>query len=244
MTTSQAAEHAELIPGRWHWVSKANGSWHPALHNPMSAGGWTNEDTWEDFDRAIIQWRLIPLPSAHDALSALAQPEPVGPTDEEIMELMPQQMHEDLAAAARALAEQASTVSRSATGVMRIMLNRHAVDLARAVLQRFGRPTITPISPDRVPLPQNEEQASGMVNVGLAWLKQHSSCRLRQPGVTPIPMSERLPGNGDLDDQGTCWMWHPVNFHYCLCRPDPSVHSYWLPHHALPLPSPNCPQQP
>ena len=72
--------------------------------------------------------------------AALAQPEPVGPTDEEIMDLMPQQMHEDLAAAARALAEQAGTDSRSATGVMRIMLNRHAVDHARAVLARWGHP--------------------------------------------------------------------------------------------------------
>jgi hypothetical protein len=73
------------------------------------------------------------------ARTALAQPEPEGPTDEEIMRLMPQQMHEDLAAAARALAEHAGTISTSATGIMRIMLNRHAVDLARAVLARWGR---------------------------------------------------------------------------------------------------------
>ena len=79
------------------------------------------------------------------ARAALAQPEPVGPTDEEIMDLMPQQMREDLAAAGRALAEQAGTDSRSATGVMRIMLNRHAVDHARAVLARWGRPTPQPI---------------------------------------------------------------------------------------------------
>jgi hypothetical protein len=69
----------------------------------------------------------------------LSQPEPEGPTDKDIMRLMPQQMHEDLAAAARALAEQASTISPSATGIMRIMLNRHAVDLARAVLACWGK---------------------------------------------------------------------------------------------------------
>ena len=46
------------------------------------------------------------------------------PTDEEIMELMPQQMRDDLAAAARALAEQAGTDSRRAMGIMRIILNR------------------------------------------------------------------------------------------------------------------------
>jgi hypothetical protein len=60
------------------------------------------------------------------------------PTDEEIMELMPQQMHDDLAAAARALAEQAGTDNRRAMGVMRIILNRHAVDHARAVLVKWG----------------------------------------------------------------------------------------------------------
>jgi len=77
---------------------------------------------------------------AEEAHTYLVQPEPEEPTDEDIMRLMPQQMHEDLAAAARALAEQASTISPSATGMMRIILNRHAVDLARAVLARWGRP--------------------------------------------------------------------------------------------------------
>ena len=57
------------------------------------------------------------------------------PTDEEIMELMPQQMRDDLAAAARALAP--STLPKAA-GAMRIILNRHAVDHARAVLAKWG----------------------------------------------------------------------------------------------------------
>jgi len=79
------------------------------------------------------------LLDAAEYLERFAQPEPESPTDEEIMRLMPQQMHEDLAAAARALAEQASTISPYATGIMRIILNRHAVDLARAVLARWGK---------------------------------------------------------------------------------------------------------
>ena len=54
------------------------------------------------------------------------------------MELMPQQMRDDLAAAARALAEQAGTDSRRAMGIMRIILNRHAVDHARAALAKWG----------------------------------------------------------------------------------------------------------
>jgi hypothetical protein len=84
------------------------------------------------------------LALADEARAYLAQPEPEEPTDEEIMRLMPQQMHEDLAAAARALAEQASAISTSATGIMRIMLNRHAVDLAQAVPTRWGRPAAEP----------------------------------------------------------------------------------------------------
>jgi len=60
------------------------------------------------------------------------------PSDEEIMELMPPQMHEDFAFAARAMANEAGTDSQKAKGFMRIALNRHAVDLALAVLARFG----------------------------------------------------------------------------------------------------------
>ena len=59
------------------------------------------------------------------------------PTDEEIMELMPQQMRDDLAAAARALASFDRANVRAAS-VMRIILNHHAIDHARAVLAKWG----------------------------------------------------------------------------------------------------------
>jgi hypothetical protein len=73
----------------------------------------------------------------------LDQPEPA-PTDEEIMELMPQQMRDDLAATARAVAcglaitgfERDS--SMKSAGAWRIIFNRHAVDHARAVLAKWG----------------------------------------------------------------------------------------------------------
>ena len=69
----------------------------------------------------------------------LAQPEPEaeGPTDEQLMELMPQQMRDDLAAAARALAG-FDRANVKAAGAMRIILNRHAVDHARAALAKWG----------------------------------------------------------------------------------------------------------
>ena len=70
----------------------------------------------------------------HLALRAARRPNPpslTDPTDEEIMELMPQQMRDDLAAAARALAG-FDCANVKAAGAMRIILNRHAVDHARA----------------------------------------------------------------------------------------------------------------
>jgi hypothetical protein len=74
---------------------------------------------------------------ATEARAALAQPEPVAPTDEEIMELMPRQMRDDLATAARALSDFAGP---RASTVCRIILNRHAVDHVRAVLAKCGKP--------------------------------------------------------------------------------------------------------
>lgn len=71
------------------------------------------------------------------ARALLAEREPEGPTDEEIMELMPQQMRDDLAAAARALAG-FDRANVKAAGAMRIILNRHAVDHARAALAKWG----------------------------------------------------------------------------------------------------------
>ena len=67
------------------------------------------------------------------------QPVAVRPTDEEIMELMPQQMRDDLAAAARALTgDMPWPDNPKAACAMRIILNRHAVDHARAVLDKWG----------------------------------------------------------------------------------------------------------
>jgi hypothetical protein len=84
--------------------------------------GWVDPDTRE----LLIRARAL-----------LAQPEPEAPTDEEIMELMPQQMRDDLAAAARALTG-FDRANVKAAGAIRIILNRHAVDHARAALAKWG----------------------------------------------------------------------------------------------------------
>jgi len=49
------------IPDRWHWIKESvEGEWFPAFYDKTV--GWTNGDTWEDFDRQVVQWYLIPLP--------------------------------------------------------------------------------------------------------------------------------------------------------------------------------------
>jgi hypothetical protein len=65
--------------------------------------------------------------------------------------------------------------------------------------------------------------------------------RYARPAIQPVAVSERLPGPEDLDSEGTCWMFNPIMLYYCLFRPDPSAHTYWLPHWALPLPAADLP---
>jgi hypothetical protein len=148
------------------------------------------------------------------------------PTDEEIMELMPQEMRDDLAAAARALTgDMPWPDNPKATVAMRIILNRHAVDHVRAALAKWGR---HPESPDS--------------------------------STQPIPLSERLPGPEDCDEQGRCWLltvedeypqwrlhaiegaqpggamiWVPVDSSPGVMV-DCFYTSHWLPANALPTP--------
>lgn len=86
-------------------------------------------------DSGIPAGRIRLSPLADRARSLLAEPVAEGPTDEEIMELMPQQMRDDLAAAARAMI---GFDNPKAAAACRIILNRHAVDHARAVLAKWG----------------------------------------------------------------------------------------------------------
>ena len=70
-----------LTENRWYWVRLRTfdayayaytyvdplgqgpcGEWFPAVYSRQAAGGWTNCDTWEDFDCEVAEWRLIPLP--------------------------------------------------------------------------------------------------------------------------------------------------------------------------------------
>jgi hypothetical protein len=91
----------------------------------------------QEYEDSFIISEPSDCPLIQRARALLAQPESVVPTDEEVMELMPQQMRDDLAAAASALAG-FDRATIKAAGAMRIILNRHAVDHARAVLAKWG----------------------------------------------------------------------------------------------------------
>ena len=153
---------------------------------------WDSSDPYHDCGPLLCRARAL-----------LDQPVAEVPTDEELMELMPQQMRDDLAAAARALTGDMPWPDNSkAAAACRIILNRHAVDHARAVLARWGRPT-----------PQ------------------------------PVAVSERLPGPGDCDEQGRCWMFGNVEGDWRLISTiNPGIpklkycFSHWLPANALPTP--------
>ena len=134
------------------------------------------------------------------ARAALAEPELEPPTYEEIIKLMPQQMHEDLAAAARALAEQAGTDSTRAKGVMRIILRCHVVDHARAVLAKWGGPT-----PQPVPVSERLPGPADCLDEGWAWFfNQRIGWRQAvlpvSPGYTHWIPANALPIPEALDD--------------------------------------------
>jgi hypothetical protein len=104
------------------------------------------------------------------ARALLAQPVAEAPTGKEIMELMPQQMRDDLAAAARALAGPGRF--RPAAGAIRIILNRHAVGHARAALAKWGTLTPQPVAvSERLPGPEDclDEGWAWFFNQRIGW---------------------------------------------------------------------------
>lgn len=46
---NQITSEEDLIEGSWYWI----GADFPAKRRSASAGGWTNDDTWEDFTRSV-----------------------------------------------------------------------------------------------------------------------------------------------------------------------------------------------
>ena len=151
------------------------------------------------------------------------------PSDEEIMELMPQRMRDDLAAAVRAMAEQEGIDSTPAKGVLRMILNRHVVDFARAVLVRWGRPA---------PAPAGERQAAPVPALPEdAQVIEHSEHTILVPVPVPVAVSERpWEREGWCDDEGRCWCMSSLDGpppRWWLVRPEPLSDGWVLPANAL-----------
>ena len=191
-----------------------------------------------------IEPRGCPTPGACSCVETGAQSEPEGLTDEQIMELMPQQMRDDLSHAARAIAG-FNPANIKAAGAMRIILNRHAVDHARAAIARWGR--------------QPEPPAEGEVGELVEWLHGQDGGREKRaihsriaallqqqaapaPVVVPVPVAERLPGEGDCTAQGWCWVFYRGFPSWTLEPPfgqdgKHTGYTHWLSANALPTPS-------
>jgi hypothetical protein len=70
------------------------------------------------------------------ARAALAQPEPMAPTDDELLELMPETMRAEFSFSAKVCSD--ATGAQVKPGLFRVVLNTAAVEYARAVLAKWG----------------------------------------------------------------------------------------------------------
>jgi hypothetical protein len=87
-------------------------------------------DQYEDGQRVDWDaWR-------ETARAALAQPEPVVPTDEELLDLMPETMRDEFSYAAKVCSD--ATGGQVKPGIFRVCLNHTALEYARAVLNRYA----------------------------------------------------------------------------------------------------------
>jgi hypothetical protein len=71
------------------------------------------------------------------ARTALAQPEPQGPTDEKLLELMPETMRDEFSYAAKVCSD--ATGGKVEPGIFRVALNTAALEYAQAVLARYAQ---------------------------------------------------------------------------------------------------------
>jgi hypothetical protein len=61
-----------------------------------------------------------------------------------------------------------------------------------------------------------------------------------QPAIEPVPVAERLPGEGDCDAEGECWWFDPAGTDGAwYVDTYQGNYTHWLPWHALPVPSAN-----
>jgi hypothetical protein len=89
-------------------------------------------------DSGISTDRMHLSPLMLRARAALAQPEPVAPTDAELLELMPETVRDEFSYAAKVCSD--ATGGQAKPGIFRACLNHTALEYARAVLAHWGTP--------------------------------------------------------------------------------------------------------
>ena len=130
---------------------------------------------------------------------------------------------------------------------------------ARAVLAGRGTPATPPApEPGEVArftawLQEHAGQCAELGRPDWAHMAARAATLLQQqaapaPAVVPVPVSERLPGEGDCDAEGRCWIgtWSDIDgeptFDWAYTSPRDwtwqgiASIQFWLPAHAIPLP--------
>ena len=110
---------------------------------------------------------------------------------------------------------------------------------ARTVLDRWGRPTPQPpaegeVAQVVVELQELAESCDTLAMARVQRLLTRAADLLQRQYPQPVAVSERWPDFSDCDPQERVWAWNPVLDHWKLSRINRSVHTHWLPAHALP----------
>jgi hypothetical protein len=88
---------------------------------------------------------------------------------------------------------------------------------------------------------RDELDADGHGTVDLVAFAHAVLARSARPAIlAPVPVSERLPGPGDCDAEGRCWLTSvDVEPGWVTDNPEQCTNwTHWLPHWALPVPAP------
>jgi len=172
---------------------------------------WDSSDPYHDCGPLLCRAR-----------AALAQPEPVAPTDEELLAMR-------------------SWSSHGPT------FDSDLVDFGRRCYNLAKQPESLPYKLPEPVVPTDEELIRPIMWMlddsiydndkgEIAQSLRELVARWEQLAITPIPAAERWPEFSDCDPQERVWAWNPVLDHWKLSRINRSVHTHWLPANALPAP--------
>jgi hypothetical protein len=179
-----------------------------AYHEGQDKYDFSHLNPYDRENAAFDAWQEIKAELKH----ALAQPEPEGPSDEEL----------DLVV----IAIQALIPPQPDATTHHLSAVDRGREILRQRLARWGRPT----PPVVMPVLSKDTQV----------IEPPETTLLVPYFSRPVPVRERLPGPEDCDAEGRCW-WYGEGgdmVGWTLNAEGPSYYraKYWLPAHALPVP--------